>query len=97
MTSLQAEGDHNLGEVETGKKVNGSQKKEQKKWKHLGGEAKAGKAISPRNPIKAGVMEKWRRVLDWNKKRSISKMSLSHLSTGSLLEEEHRGQKPRGL
>ncbi len=97
MTSLQAEGDHNLGEVETGKKVNGSRKKKLKKMKRFGGEAKAGKAISPRNPIKAGVMEKRRRVLDWNKKQSISKMSLSHLSTGSLLEEEHWGQKPQGL
>lgn len=47
MTSLQAEGDHNLGEVETGKKVNGSQKKEQKNENIWGEKLKLGKPLAP--------------------------------------------------
>lgn len=60
---METEDNYNLGEVETEESQRESEERT-KKRKHLGGEAKAGKAISPRNPIKAGVMEKWRRVLD---------------------------------
>lgn len=77
-TSLHDVRDRIWRKQETGNKGYESLKKDRQKkdvstWKHSGGETKAGKTISPQNPIKQGVMEKRRCVLDWNKNAPFPK------------------------